>query len=164
VVELTVLAHGRTPVEGGAPKVVVTKLGGRVRRTLDAEPTRRPGVYLARVVFPSPGWWRYTVYDNYAGARHTFAPVRIGEGGRAIRAAQPTARGRPAPVTEGEPSIAAASAWREPPDCSRRCWRQWSSAVAGDEHQSSPGRTARGGAAGRRSRFHDRGPRDRQRH
>lgn len=106
VVELTVLAHGRTPVEGAAPKVVVAEAGGDATRTFRAIPTRRPGVYSARVVFPSPGVWRYAVHDNYIGARHTFAPVRIGKGGEAVRAVR-TARRTSTPVSKSEPNLAA---------------------------------------------------------
>jgi hypothetical protein len=103
-VELTVLAHGRTPVEGGTPRVVVRRLGGGGAHTFDATSTRRPGVYVARVVFPSPGVWAYAVHDSYVGARHTFAPVRIGKGRPVIRAVRP-AGGRPASVAE--PNLAA---------------------------------------------------------
>ena len=50
----------------------------------EAKPTDQPGVYLAKVKFPSEGTWRYAVYDGftqYGGQKvHTFAPVQIGPG------------------------------------------------------------------------------------
>jgi hypothetical protein len=78
-VEVTVLQHGVTPLADVEPVVRIRK--GEVRRAFPARPTGETGVYLARVVFPSAGVWRYAVWDGfveYRGARtHTFAPVRI---------------------------------------------------------------------------------------
>jgi YtkA-like len=107
VVELTVMAHGRTPVDGAAPRVVVAEAGGGAERSFRAIETRRRGVYVARVVFPSPGLWRYAVHESY-GARHSFAPVRIGDGGgRALRAVRTTPAPSPSPPSAGEPEPAA---------------------------------------------------------
>jgi hypothetical protein len=90
VVEITVLQHGLAtqPLSGLSPTVMIRKTvvrssaaSGGQWVTFRARPTARPGVYRARVVFPSAGTWRYAVYDGftqYGGARtHTFAPVRI---------------------------------------------------------------------------------------
>jgi hypothetical protein len=90
LVDITVLQHGRTPVAGVKPTVTIRKLaaartsassGKSPARTFAARPTGRSGVYRARVVFPSPGTWRYEVYDGfiqYGGARtHRYAPVKI---------------------------------------------------------------------------------------
>jgi hypothetical protein len=91
VVDITVLQHGRTPLDGLKPTLTIRKSVPRITsgvakgrptiRTFAARPTGRPGVYRARVVFPSAGTWRYEVYDGfvqYGGARtHTYAPVRI---------------------------------------------------------------------------------------
>jgi hypothetical protein len=86
VVDITVLQHGRTPVEGLKPHVSIRKVGGRTTSgssplTFTARPTAGNGVYRARVVFPSAGTWRFAVYDGfeqYGGARrHRFAPVKI---------------------------------------------------------------------------------------
>ena len=52
-VELTILQHGRTPLDGLDPKVIVER--GSVRREFAAEPAGQPGVYRAEVVFPAPG-------------------------------------------------------------------------------------------------------------
>jgi hypothetical protein len=91
VVDITVLQHGRTPLDGLKPTLTIRKSVPRITnavakgrptiRSFAARPTGRPGVYRARVVFPSAGTWRYEVYDGfvqYGGARtHTYAPVRI---------------------------------------------------------------------------------------
>jgi hypothetical protein len=89
VVDITVLQHGRTPLTGVKPTLTIRKVSARVTsgvakgptRTFAARPTDRPGVYRARVVFPSAGTWRYEVYDGfvkYGGAQtHRFAPVTI---------------------------------------------------------------------------------------
>jgi hypothetical protein len=92
VVDITVLQHGQTPMDGLKPTVTIRKVaairatsaiakGGPKERTFAAKPTDRTGVYRARVVFPSAGSWRFEVYDGfneYGGARtHTFAAVKI---------------------------------------------------------------------------------------
>jgi hypothetical protein len=90
VVDITVLQHGRTPLEGLKPTVTIRKVGPRPlsavskagpTRTFAARPTAGNGVYRARVVFPTAGTWRFEVYDGfvqYGGARtHRYAPVKI---------------------------------------------------------------------------------------
>lgn len=90
IVQITVLQHGRTPLNGLSPKVRVRKLTTRTASgsgvlVFAAKPTGRTGVYRARVVFPSAGTWKYEVWDGfvqYGGARwHTFAPVKIAQRG-----------------------------------------------------------------------------------
>jgi hypothetical protein len=90
VVEITVLQHGLAsqPLCCVKPTVTIRRIA-TVRApsavakplTFKARPTKRVGVYRARVVFPSAGTWRYEVYDGfteYGGARtHTFKAVRI---------------------------------------------------------------------------------------
>jgi hypothetical protein len=79
-VELTILQHGRTPLDGLDPKVIVER--GSVRRVFAAVPAGapgEPGVYRAEVVFPGPGTWHYVVDDGFT-ATHTFPPVRVGNG------------------------------------------------------------------------------------
>jgi hypothetical protein len=76
-VELTILQHGRTPLDGLDPKVIVER--GSVRRVFAAEPAGESGVYRAEVVFPAPGTWHYVVDDGFS-ATHTFPPVRVGNG------------------------------------------------------------------------------------
>jgi YtkA-like len=77
--QLTLLQHGRTPLEGRRPRVIVRRDGGGGRREFQARPTGEPGVYRASVVFASAGTWRYSVDDDFA-ATHSFAPVTIGKG------------------------------------------------------------------------------------
>ena len=74
-VELTILQHGRTPLDGLDPKAIVKR--GSVRRVFAAEPAGPTGVYRAEVVFPAPGIWRYVVDDGFSST-HTFPPVRVG--------------------------------------------------------------------------------------
>jgi len=82
-VELTVLQHGRTPLDGVHPAVIVTREGGSERREFPAQAAGRPGVYRVAVTFPSAGTWRVVVDDGFS-ARHPFSPVRVGRGpGRA---------------------------------------------------------------------------------
>jgi hypothetical protein len=77
-VELTILQHGRTPLEGVKPSVIVEKAGTPGPESFPARPTERPGVYRATVVFASAGEWRYRVDDGFS-AVHDYAPVRIGD-------------------------------------------------------------------------------------
>ncbi len=91
VVDITVLQHGLAsqPLCCLKPTVTIRSVGplrstsatGRKSRTFRARATSRPGVYRARIVFPSAGTWRYEVFDaftEYGGARtHTFGPVKI---------------------------------------------------------------------------------------
>lgn len=76
--EITIRAHGVTPMDGLSPYVTISN--GETSKRFDAVPTGRTGVYLAKVVFPSEGTWDYRVYDGYAGQTHTFKPVVIGPG------------------------------------------------------------------------------------
>jgi hypothetical protein len=95
VVNITVLQHGLAsqPLCCLKPTVTIRKVAPvrstavSLKRSLTfaARPTTRPGVYRARVVFPSAGTWRYEVWDGfveYGGARtHTFAAVKIAPSG-----------------------------------------------------------------------------------
>lgn len=83
-VELTLLQHGRTPLEEVEPAITIRPAGGGDATTFRATETGRPGVYAARVVFPSGGAWSYEVDDGFA-ARHAFGDVRVT--GRAAAAA-----------------------------------------------------------------------------
>lgn len=83
VVDLEILQHGVSPLDGVEPTVILTK--GGTTRTFQATPTGKPGVYRARAMFPSGGEWRYAVDDGF-GRRHGYPPVTIGD-----RAAAPVA-------------------------------------------------------------------------
>ena len=77
VVDMTVLQHGRTPLEGVQPKLTI--INGDARKTFAAKPTGKPGVYRASVVFPTAGRWTYEVNDGFVtGQPHTFPAVQIG--------------------------------------------------------------------------------------
>jgi hypothetical protein len=85
------LQHGRTPLDGLKPTLTIRKSPPRISssdatgrstsRTFVARPAGRPGLYRARVVFPSAGTWSYEVFDGfvqYGGAQtHHYAPVKI---------------------------------------------------------------------------------------
>ena len=78
-VEITVLQHGVTPLEGVEPAVIITS--GDARETFPATPTGKPGVYRAEVVFPTAGRWSYAVDDGFISERvHTFPAVQIDAG------------------------------------------------------------------------------------
>ncbi|MGH2985286.1 MAG: FixH family protein [Solirubrobacterales bacterium] len=100
VVELEVLQHGQTPLQGVEPAVTINEPGTRAERTFPAKPTERPGVYRAEVVFPGAGEWEYAIDDGFTRT-HPNPPVRIGRGGEA---AAPAAPQRPASSTsDGAP-------------------------------------------------------------
>jgi len=84
--EITVLQHGRTPLEGLAPVVRITGDDGASHEFL-AMPTDKAGVYDASVVFPTSGDWRIAVESGFGDSRLTYGPVSItsssgGEGAR----------------------------------------------------------------------------------
>ena len=76
VVEMKILQHGRTPLEGVKPTVTVSESGSGASKSFAASPTEVSGVYQARVVFPRAGEWRYVVNDGFS-QEFTYPPVRI---------------------------------------------------------------------------------------
>jgi YtkA-like len=82
--KITILQHGRTPLEGVSPTIALLGTDGN-KVTFPAEPTGEPGVYLAKVKFPAAGSWSYEVYDGfteYGGAQtHTFGAIEVGAAG-----------------------------------------------------------------------------------
>jgi YtkA-like len=80
-VDLTILQHGRTPLEGVKPRVIVSQDGGGEQESFPARPTGEPGVYRAFVAFESAGEWQLVVDDGFA-ARHTFPAVSVAGGGK----------------------------------------------------------------------------------
>ena len=76
---VTVLQHGRTPLEGVQPMVIVKNAKTGEEEAFAAKPTKKPGVYHAEVEFPSGGEWTYAVDDGF-GQTHTFAPVQVAGG------------------------------------------------------------------------------------
>jgi YtkA-like len=80
-VDLEVLQHGRTPLEGVQPRVIVEPKEGGKPVSFLAKATDEPGVYRAAVVFPSAGTWMMSVDDDFA-ATHRFPAVEIGGAGK----------------------------------------------------------------------------------
>ena len=77
-VNITVLQHGRTPLEDVQPTLTIRD--GDATKTFAAKPTDKPGVYAASVTFPSAGKWTYEVNDGFITQQpHTFPAVQIGE-------------------------------------------------------------------------------------
>jgi hypothetical protein len=74
--DVTILQHGRTPLVGVQPAVIVTHAETGKPMRFPAKPTGKPGVYRAQVTFPSGGEWRYAVDDGF-GRTHTFAPFEV---------------------------------------------------------------------------------------
>lgn len=108
-VDITILQHGRTPLEGVTPTVHIRS--GDTTKQFVAEPNGEPGVYHARVVFPKAGRWSYEVHDGFvADFAHTFPAVEIGDGGSPAVPAADTARPAPAPAPDDD-GIAAAWLW-----------------------------------------------------
>jgi hypothetical protein len=101
-VTLTLLQHGRTPLEGVHPRVIIWPADGGKRQTFAARATREAGEYRARVTFPTAGRWSYAVNDGFVvEEEHTFAPVQIG--GPASAPAVPAPASEPASATGGGP-------------------------------------------------------------
>jgi len=90
VAEATILQHGRTPLEGVKPRVLIDD-GQGGSRAFAAAPTSEPGVYRADVVFPQAGSWRVSVDDGFS-LTHSFGEFQIGAAGGA------TAEGGGVPV------------------------------------------------------------------
>lgn len=72
---LTVLVHGRTPIDDIVPTVRISNGSDTLEFT--ALPTGETGKYRVEVEFPSAGTWRYAIWDGYSQT-HTYAPVAIG--------------------------------------------------------------------------------------
>ena len=74
--EITVLQHGRTPLDGLSPTLTISGQGGA--RTVTATPSGETGVYEASVVFPEAGRWSVVVDSGFGDSRLTYGPVTIG--------------------------------------------------------------------------------------
>ena len=77
---ITILQHGQTPLEGVTPTVTIRN--GPTEKSFTAKPAGEPGIYVAKVIFPSEGKWSYEVKDGFhlygGGQTHKFAAVDIG--------------------------------------------------------------------------------------
>jgi hypothetical protein len=76
-VEMTILQHGRTPLDGVEPSIALTNGATGKTEYVAAKPTGRPGVYEARAAFPEAGRWTYTVDDGFSRI-HEYPAVTIG--------------------------------------------------------------------------------------
>jgi hypothetical protein len=99
-VEIEVLQHGQTPLEGVQPAVTITERETPAEQTFRAMPTETPGVYRAEVVFPGAGEWEYAIDDGFTRT-HAYPPVRVGRGGEA--AAPATPQGPVSSTSDGAP-------------------------------------------------------------
>jgi hypothetical protein len=118
--ELTVLQHGRNALPNAAtarPELAIVNTGTGERRTFVARPTADPEVFVAQVVFPAAGSWRYEVFDDFTsdGAQpvpcaqtHSFAAVTVG--GPAGGASTPSSGFPVAPAVGGSLAVLAALA------------------------------------------------------
>jgi hypothetical protein len=100
VVDLTVLQHGRTPLEGVEPRVLIHAARGGTEKAFVAEATGKAGIYRAHVVFPSAGRWTYAVDDDFSQV-HQLGSVRIGAGAERAAAAAGPAPARPSDPGDG---------------------------------------------------------------
>jgi hypothetical protein len=92
VVDMTILQHGRTPLEGVHPSLTI--INGDARQTFNAKATEEPGVYRVSVTFPTKGLWSYQVDDGFiSGQPHTFKAVEIGAPGTTTSTAPTTSDG-----------------------------------------------------------------------
>jgi hypothetical protein len=74
-VDITVLAHGRTPVEGMPATVRIRSERGEIKQFATREV--EPGVYRANVTFPASGVWHYEVVDGYIRQVHSYPPIKV---------------------------------------------------------------------------------------
>jgi len=79
---ITILQHGRTPLDGLAPTVAIRDDGG-ASHTFPAAATDEPGVYAAEVTFPTAGRWSVVVESGFGDSRLTYGPVTIDDAGGA---------------------------------------------------------------------------------
>ena len=85
--QFSVLRHGVTPTDGATPSITIVGPTGTER--FKAQPAGKTGAYVAHVVFPTAGSWRYEVSDGLTATgyghsqTHTYSPVEIvpGTGG-----------------------------------------------------------------------------------
>jgi hypothetical protein len=108
--EITVLQHGVQPLpnaDTARPALTIVNAESGAQQTFVARRTKDPAVYVADVVFPAAGSWRYQVFDDFTSeggepvpcARtHTFAAVTVG-GPAGGGAGTPPSAGQPAPAT-----------------------------------------------------------------
>lgn len=76
-VDMKILQHGRTPMTGLRPAIIVTRPGGRERR-FAARATAKTGVYRARVRLQQAGRHTYRIDDGFTNAvPHKYPPIVV---------------------------------------------------------------------------------------
>ena len=105
--EITVLQHGIQPLPNqktAQPTLTIVNTETGAEQTFVARPTNDPEVYVANVVFPAAGSWRYEVFDDFTSdasgpvpcaQTHTFSAVDVGG---------PAGGGSQAPPNSSEPA------------------------------------------------------------
>jgi hypothetical protein len=76
-VQMTILQHGKTPLDGVEPSITLTNGATGKTEYVAAKPTGEPGVYEASAVFPDAGRWTYAVDDGFSQV-HDYPAVTIG--------------------------------------------------------------------------------------
>ena len=109
--EITVLQHGVQPLPNqktAQPTLTIVNTETGAEQTFAARRTKDPAVYVADVVFPAAGSWRYEVFDDFTSdgsgpvpcaQTHTFTAVDVGG---------PAGGGSQTPPSSGEPAPAPA--------------------------------------------------------
>src|SRR5687768_3346635 len=64
-IDITVLQHGQTPLEGVTPVFRIRDGKANVLAEYNGTPTGTPGVYHVDVTFPEAGLFNYEVYDGF---------------------------------------------------------------------------------------------------
>jgi hypothetical protein len=80
-VDLTVLQHGITPLDGMDPEITISN--GSTETSFPATPTGAPGMYHADVVFPEAGAWTWSIWDGFSQT-HTYKAVQVGPAGASV--------------------------------------------------------------------------------
>jgi hypothetical protein len=114
--EMTVLQHGVNALPNAKtaqPTLTIVNTETGASKTFVAQGTRNPEVFVADVVFPTAGSWRYEVYDDFSSdgsgpvpcaQTHTFSAVTVGgpAGGGSTPSGPKPAAPVPAAVSGGE--------------------------------------------------------------
>ena len=93
-VDMTILQHGRTPLDGVEPSITLANGATGATRVVQAKPAGKPGVYTASAVFPEAGRWTYAVDDGFSRV-HGYPAVTIGGEGASAPAAAASDDGFP---------------------------------------------------------------------
>jgi LPXTG-motif cell wall-anchored protein len=110
--ELTVLQHGVNALPNASkarPTVTIVNTETGTKKTFTAHGTKNPEVFVADVVFPTAGSWRYEVYDDFSSWGGEPAPCAQTHSFAALTVGGPAGGGTPPGPTPAEPVAASAS-------------------------------------------------------